>query len=133
MSEYELLCDSCGKSLAPADGLVSWTTTNGGERGFALTHRDHVSTSATDRAEVRRLVWPNEYLVFVSARLGAKITEPEPLRAILWALAPFVMRHDNPAEMDGLRAASFGQIPGVKPGTEGAPKAATAQELEGGK
>ena len=37
---------------------------------------------------------------------------------IIAALAPFVMRHDNAAEVDGIRAASFGAIPGVKPGTE---------------
>ena len=36
-------------------------------------------------------------------------------KAIVWALAPFVMRHDNPAEMDTMRAASFGARPGVKP------------------
>ncbi len=132
MSEYDLVCDACGKPVAPTDGLVSWTTANGSEHGFALTHRAHARESATDHAEVRRLVWPNEYLVFVSARLGAKIADPGPLRAIIWALAPFVMRHDSPAEMDGLRAASFGEIPGVKPGTQGPPPEAK-QEVESGK
>ncbi len=39
-------------------------------------------------------------------------------RAIVWGLAPFVMRPDNTAEMDSLRAASFGERPGVKPGTK---------------
>jgi hypothetical protein len=63
-------------------------------------------------------VLPNEFLGFVSERFGREIAEPEPLRAIVWALAPFVVRHDNPAEMDILRAASFGARPGVKPGVD---------------
>ena len=54
----------------------------------------------------------------MNARFGKRIADPEPLRAIVAALAPFVMRHDNAAEVDGIRAASFGAIPGVKPGTE---------------
>ena len=88
-----------------------------------------------ERIEVRKLVWPNEFLRFVSARLGMTIAEPEPLRAIVWALAPFVMRHDNPAEMDGMRAASFGAIPGVKPGTEATarPPTPAKEEVEAGK
>jgi hypothetical protein len=68
-------------------------------------------------------VWPNEYLAFASARFGKRIADTEPLRAIVWALAPFVMRHDNPVEMDSMRAASFGQRLGVKPG-EAPPAAA---------
>jgi len=117
------------------DGIVSWTSANGTETGFALTHAAHVPEGATQRVEVRKLVWPNEYLRFVTARLGMRIADPEPLRAIVWALAPFVMRHDNAAEMDGMRAASFGAIPGVKPGTEAtAHKPAPAkEEVEAGK
>ena len=42
------------------------------------------------------------------------------------------MRHDNPAEMDSLRAASFGAEPGVKPGAPAAAGARTAK-AEGGK
>jgi hypothetical protein len=40
------------------------------------------------------------------------------------------MRHDNPAEMDTLRAASFGAVPGVKPGLAAA--GAAAKKDEGG-
>jgi len=135
VAEYDLVCDSCGEACDPMDGIVSWTSANGTETGFALTHAAHVPEGATQRVEVRKLVWPNEYLRFVTARLGMRIADPEPLRAIVWALAPFVMRHDNAAEMDGMRAASFGAIPGVKPGTEAtAHKPAPAkEEVEAGK
>ena len=135
MSEYDLVCDTCGKSCEPIDAAVSWNAKDGSESGFALTHAAHVPPGASERVEVRKLVWPNEFLRFVSARLGMKIAEPEPLRAIVWALAPFVMRHDNPAEMDGMRAASFGAIPGVKPGTEGEARtpAPAKEEVEAGK
>lgn len=115
MTEYDLVCDACAQALETADAIVSWTADGAGERGFALTHTAHVATDATERAEVRQLVYPNVYLRFVSDRLGRRIDDPEPLRAILWALAPFVMRHDNPTEMDSMRAASFGQRLGVKP------------------
>jgi hypothetical protein len=135
MSEYDLVCDACGKSCEPMDAVVSWNAKDGSESGFALTHAAHVPAGASERVEVRKLVWPNEFLRFVSARLGMKIAEPEPLRAIVWALAPFVMRHDNPAEMDGMRAASFGAIPGVKPGTEAETRtpAPAKEEVEAGK
>ena len=134
MSEYDLVCDACRDPLAPADAFVSWTTEGQVERGFALTHTAHVPNGATDRVEARMVVWPNGYLRFVSDRLGRRIDDPEPLRAILWALAPFVMRHDNAAEMDSMRAASFGQRLGVKPGTQPSALAAAAQEKhEGGK
>src|SRR3989442_10492141 len=118
------------------DAIVSWTSTDGTEAGFALTHAAHGPERATQRVEVRTLVWPNEYLRFVTARLGMRIADPEPLRAIVWALAPFVMRHDNAAEMDGMRAASFGAIPGVKPGSEAQQRGAvqpTKEEVEAGK
>ncbi len=73
-------------------------------------------------------VSPNGYLRFVGERLERRVADPGPLRAILWALAPFVMRPDNPAEMDTMRAASFGARPGVKPGTQPSAVAASAQE-----
>ena len=134
MSEYDLVCDACGEALGAADAVVSWTVRDGTEEGFALTHAAHVAAGATERTEVRQLVWPNGYLRFVSERLGRRTSDPEPLRAILWALAPFVMRHDNPAEMDSMRAASFGQRLGVKPGTQPSPVSAGApEEHEGGK
>lgn len=122
MTEYDLVCDVCAAALDPADAVVAWTTAGGSERGFALCHGGCAPADATDRSEVRRLILPNEYLAFVTERLGRTIEDPDPLRAIVAALAPFVMRHDNPAEMDTMRAASFGARPGVKPG---APAAAT--------
>ena len=128
MSEYDLVCDACGEPLSPEDALVSWTTEDQVERGFVLTHTAHVPASATDRTEARHVISPNGYLRFVGDRLGRRTVDPEPLRAILWALAPFVMRPDNPAEMDSMRAASFGARPGVKPGTQPSALAAAAQE-----
>jgi len=135
VAEYDLICDACGAVCDQLDATVSWQSQDGAESAFALTHAAHVPTGANERAEVRRLVWPNGYLAFVSARLGARIAQPEPLRAIVWALAPFVMRHDNPAEMDGMRAASFGAIPGVKPGTEATARRPepAKEEVEAGK
>ena len=135
MAEYDLLCDSCGQTCDPSDAVVSWQARDREETGFALTHTAHVPQTATARAEVRKLIWPNEYLAFVSARFGKRVADPDPLRAIVWALAPYVMRHDNAAEMDGMRAASFGAIPGVKPGTEAtAPKPTPIkEEVEAGK
>jgi hypothetical protein len=135
VAEYDLVCDSCGEACDPLDAIVSWTTEDGAEADFALTHATHARTAGPSRIEARKLMWPNEFLAFVNARFGKRIADPEPLRAIIAALAPFVMRHDNPAEMDGLRAASFGAIPGVKPGTEAEARKATAakKEVEGGK
>jgi hypothetical protein len=117
VAEYDLMCDACGKAADAATAVVSWTDEGGGERGFMLTHAHEIPASNTQRAEVRRLIWPNEYLRFATERFGRNIADPEPLRAIVWAIAPFVMRHDNPSEMDSMRAASFGQRVGVKPGT----------------
>ncbi|MBU6424308.1 MAG: hypothetical protein KGJ98_11150 [Chloroflexota bacterium] len=134
MPEYDLVCDACGGPLAPDDAVVSWSSTGGVERGFALTHTAHVPASASDRFEGRQAVWPNGYLRFVSDRLGRRIEDLDSLQAILAALAPFVMRPDNGAEMDAMRAASFGQRPGVKPGARPSAVAAAAQEPhEGGK
>lgn len=118
MSEYDLVCDACAKPLDPADGVLSWTADGGTDRDFTLGHTACVPADASDRIELRRLILPNEFLGFVAARFGRQIADPEPLRAIVWALAPFVMRHDNLAEMDVLRAASFGARPGVKPGSD---------------
>jgi hypothetical protein len=118
VSEYDLVCDECGETSDPLDAIVSWTVEGDAESGFALTHAAHAPVTGPSRIEVRKLIWPNEFLAFVNARFGKRIADPEPLRAIIAALAPFVMRHDNAAEVDGIRAASFGAIPGVKPGTE---------------
>jgi hypothetical protein len=131
MAEYDLVCDSCGKALDPSDGVVSWTRDADRERGFALTHAACVPGEANERVETRRLVWPNEYLRFVTDRFGRAVADPAPLGAIVWALAPFVLRHDNPVEMDSMRAASFGQRLGVRPGEPGQP--AHAREVESGK
>ena len=118
MSEYDLVCDACARPVTPADGAVSWTRDERGEHAFALTHGACVPATANAREELRRLVWPNEFLRFSTDRFGHRLVDPEPLRAIVWALAPFVMRPDNAAEMDGMRAAGFGAIPGVKPGAK---------------
>jgi hypothetical protein len=134
MPEYDLVCDVCGRPLDPHDATISWSVDGEVERGFALTHTAHVPASATKRAEVRQVVWPNGYLFFFSERIGKRVEDADALRAILSALAPFVMRPDTGAEMDGLRAASFGQRPGVKPGTQPSALAEAAQEPhEGGK
>lgn len=128
MAEYELVCDACREPLTAVDAVISWTSEGPVERGFALTHAAHAPSGATDRFEGRMVVSPNGYLRFVSERFGHRNEDPAPLRAILWALAPFVMRPDNPAEMDSMRAASFGAVPGVKPGTRPSTLAAGAQE-----
>lgn len=134
MAEYDIVCDACREPLSPEDALVSWTTEGEVERGHALTHAAHVPAAATDRVEAGTVVSPNGYLRFVGDRLARRVADAEPLRAILWALAPFVMRPDNAAEMDSMRAASFGQRLGVKPGTPPSALAAAAQEKhEGGK
>jgi hypothetical protein len=135
VAEYDLICDSCHETVDSQLAIVSWKKDGPRESGFALTHAEHVPADASDRAEVRRLVGPNEFLRFLTERFGTVVADPEPLRAIAWALAPFVMRHDNSAEMDTLRAASFGERPGVKPGTIGgaAVKTPQATEVEGGK
>ncbi len=132
MSEYDLVCDICAKALVPRDSMVTWVATGSNESEFALVHIACAPAGANGRREVRWLVAPNGYLQFVSERLGKRNDDPEPLRAILWALAPFVLRPDNPSEMDSMRAASFGAEVGVKPGTTGQPKAGV-KDTEGGK
>jgi len=134
MTEYDLLCDVCKAAVEPRDAIVTWTADARGERDFTLAHIACAPPGATHRQEVKLLVGPNTFLEFVTDRFGRTNTEPEALRTIVWALAPFVMRHDNPAEMDLLRAASFGAEPGVKPGSvtpSGA--AAVVTKDEGGK
>ncbi len=115
MSEYDLICDLCLRSMAPADGTDSWVRDERGEHAFALTHKGCVPPAATAREEVRRLIWPNEFLRSVTDRFGHRLVDPEPLRAIVSALAPFVHRPDNGMEMDALRAAAFGAVLGVSP------------------
>src|SRR5690242_19351770 len=118
--------------MEPRDAVVTWITDDRGERDFTLAHVACAPPGATDRREVKLLVGPNPFLEFVIERFGKVNAEPEPLRTIVWALAPFVMRHDNPAEMDALRAATFGAEPGVKFGAAPA-GAGTAAKDEGGK
>ena len=129
MSEYDLVCDVCRITVEPRDAVVTWSSDARGERDFTLAHLACAPAGATDRREVKLLVGPNTFLRFVTERFGRTNADPEPLRSIVWALAPFVMRHDNPAEMDLMRAASFGAEPGVKPGTSGA---GTVKKDEGG-
>ncbi len=131
MSEYDLICDVCGIAVEPRDAVVTWVADGNGEHAFTLAHIACAPPGATERREVRRLAGPNTFLEFVTERFGKTNRDPEPLRTIIWALAPFVMRHDNPAEMDLWRAASFGAEPGVKPGTTAG--AATTVKDDGGK
>ena len=130
MSEYDLVCDVCALAVEPRDAVVTWVADGRGEHDFALAHIACAPPGATEHREVKLLVGPNTFLAFVSERFGKTNPDPEPLRSIVWALAPFVMRHDNPAEMDLLRAASFGAEPGVKPGAAAA--VGTPKKDEGG-
>lgn len=132
MSEYDLVCDVCAAAVEPRDAVVTWVTDGRGERDFTLAHVACAPPGATDRREVKLLVGPNTFLDFVTARFGKTNADPEPLRTIVWALAPFVMRHDNPAEMDALRAASFGAEPGVR-FAAGRPADEPSKEPGGGK
>jgi hypothetical protein len=132
VSEYDLVCDVCAVTVEPRDAVVTWLTDGRGEHDFSLAHGACAPAGATQRKEVKLLVAPNAFLAFVTDRFGSANPNPEPLRAIVWALAPFVMRHDNPAEMDSLRAASFGAEPGVKPGLVAA-AGAPAKKDDGGK
>ena len=133
MSEYDLVCDVCAITMEPRDAVVTWVTDGRAERDFTLAHVACAPPGATHRKEVKLLVGPNTFLEFVSDRFGKANPDPEPLRAIVWALAPFVMRHDNPSEMDALRAASFGAEPGVKFGAPAGAGAAPKAKDEGGK
>jgi hypothetical protein len=134
VSEYDLICDVCAVAVEPRDAVVTWVTDGQGEHDYTIAHVACAPPGATQRKEVKLLVAPNTFLEFVTERFGKVNADPEPLRTIVWALAPFVMRHDNPSEMDSLRAASFGAEPGVKFGTV-APAGAPAPKAkdEGGK
>jgi len=130
VSEYDLVCDVCATAVEPRDAVLTWVSDGGGEHDFTIAHVACAPPGATERRDVKLLVGPNAFLAFTTERFGQTNRDPEPLRAIVWALAPFVMRHDNPAEMDLLRAASFGAEPGVKPG---GPAATAVQKMgEGG-
>ena len=131
MSEYDLVCDVCAVTVQPRDAVVTWVVDGRGERDFTLAHIACAPPGATARQEVKLVIAPNAFLAFVTERFGKANADPEPLRTIVWALAPFVMRHDNAAEMDSLRAASFGAEPGVKPGAVAA-AGAPAKKDEGG-
>ncbi len=131
MAEYDLVCDVCGEAVPPHEAVLSWHEDEPAktESHFTLSHERDAPADANARREGRALLWPNAYLVFFAERF-ARIeagwrTEPAALQTLLHALAPFVMRPDNAAEMDSMRAASFGQKLGVKPGAE--------KEIEGGK
>jgi hypothetical protein len=133
VSEYDLVCDVCAITVEPRDAVVTWVTDARGEHDFTLAHVACAPAGATHRKEVKHLIGPNAFLEFVTDRFGKPDADPEPLRTIVWALAPFVMRHDNPAEMDALRAASFGAEPGVKPGLAAAGGPAAKKDESGGK
>lgn len=133
MSEYDLICDVCAAAVEPRDAVVTWVSDGRGEHDFTLAHVACAPPGATQRKEVKLLVAPNTFLEFVTDRFGKANADPEPLRTIIWALAPFVMRHDNPSEMDSLRAASFGAEPGVKFGAPAGAGAAPKAKDEGGK
>lgn len=133
MSEYDLVCDVCAAALEPRDAAVTWIADGSGEHDFTLAHVACAPANATDSREVRRIVAPNGYLEFVSERIGRRNDDPEGLRTILWALAPFVMRPDNPSEMDTMRAHSFGAEVGVKYGTPPDAKGPVKEPPEGGK
>ena len=138
MSEYDLVCDACGASLEPHEGVVAWREDAQVKRegAFALTHERCVAVDANARCDARRLTWPNGYLEFFGERFARSTdgwsVDASGLQGLLYAFAPFVMRPDNASEMDQIRAASFGERPGVKPGTSGVAPA-PAKEQEGGK
>ena len=138
MAEYDLICDVCGEAMPPYEAVLSWQQDERAKREsrFKLSHAAHAPKDANAQREGRVLAWPNGYLAFFAerfARIGAGWqSEPETVAALLNALAPFVMRPDSGHEMDSMRAASFGQTLGVKPGETGKAKE-PAKEIEGGK
>lgn len=115
MSEYDLVCDACGRVLLPSEGLVSWTDDGASERDHALTHRACTPRAATHRAEVRLLIAPQGLLSFALERINRRVEDPAAFSSLVWALVPFVMRADSGAEMQAMRAATFGAVPGLKP------------------
>lgn len=139
MAEYDLVCDACGDVLLPHEAVLSWHEDHEGKRegDFALTHEAHAPRDANARREGRTLVWPNGYLRFFGERFERVAegwtTDGAAIGALLLALAPFVVRSDTPAEMDNMRAASFGERLGVKPGEKAKAKEPAPADVEGGK
>ncbi len=129
MAEYDLVCDVCGETLAPPEAMLSWheDAATKTESRFVLSHDRDAPAESNARREGRVLAWPNGYLAFFAerfARVGAGWrTDTATLESLLQALAPFVMRPDTGSEMDSMRAASFGQRPGIKPSAEKAVEA----------
>ena len=115
MSEYDLVCDVCGRVLLPAEGMVSWIDEGASERDHTLTHQACTPKAATHRAEVRLLTAPQGLLSFALERINRRVEDPAAFRAVVWALVPFVIRPDSGAEMQAMRAATFGAVPGFKP------------------
>lgn len=116
MQEYDVVCDTCGRTVTPDEGIVSWTTEGARERDHAITHASCAPAAATDRLELRLLISPSGFLGFVTDRFAHQIARPEVLASIVWALAPFSARPDTGVEMNVLRAATFGTVFGLKPG-----------------
>jgi hypothetical protein len=114
--EYALTCDVCRLTLAPDDGVVSWITQGEREQDHRLTHAACRPADATDVVELRLLTSPSGFLGFVTERFGRRIAQPDAVAGIVWALAPFIARHDTGVEMNVMRAATFGTVFGVKPG-----------------
>lgn len=115
MSEYDLICDGCGHLLVPSEGVVSWTDDGTSERDHALTHQACTPKGATHRAEVRLLIAPQGLLSFALERINRRVDDPAAFASVVWALVPFVIRPDSGAEMQAMRAATFGAVPGIKP------------------
>ncbi len=116
MAEYTLTCDVCDRSLAPGEGQISWTAEGERERDHKLAHVACTPADATDAVPLRVLLGPGGFLTFVTERLAHRIAQPDAVAAILWAVAPFITRPDTGVEMNTMRAATFGQVFGVKPG-----------------
>ncbi len=111
-----MVCDTCGRSVASDEGVVSWITEGARERDHAITPASCAPAGATDRLELRLLISPNGFLGFVTDRFAHQVARPEALASIVWALAPFSARPDTGVEVNVLRAATFGTVFGVKPG-----------------
>ena len=70
MSEYDLICDVCARSIEPRDAVVTWIADDRGEHDFTLAHLACAPPGATERTEVKLLVAPNTFLAFVTERFG---------------------------------------------------------------
>lgn len=115
MPEYRLICDRCHLVVGTADGVICWTAEGITERDHALVHAACLPEAATDKVEISLLTSSVSFFGFVTDRFGRHIADPLPLRAIVWALVPFVSRADSGAEMQSMRAISIGNTVGVKP------------------